>query len=334
MSLLITMLQFASNYVNITVEERYIVLHAKKSLLYNTGEPWGKKSSSGLFDVTMGSIDGAETRELVGVYLLHNIRDTHDCNFGLHREDGLGITNASRRQTRKVKKNLCDIFDKYGLKITIKANKKIINFLDVSLNLSTGTYTPFNKSNKIPLNINKKSNHPPPIISNIPQSTNRRLSEIVSTKQHHSIWKPSTTAVTCTSSHFLQTSQPKLQTLRAKIGRETSFGTTPHLASTFLLTSGVLSLDYLTRNPPRSMCYVRSLTETPLRSAIVACQTSNKTSTATTNPSYTRRSCRQHLAIIEWKQNALWVETASKNPLFTKRPSRQKIITLPRPTCD
>ena len=35
-------------------------------------------SSSGLFDVTMGSFDGAETCELVGAYLLHNIRDTHD----------------------------------------------------------------------------------------------------------------------------------------------------------------------------------------------------------------------------------------------------------------
>ena len=57
---------------------RDIILQAKKSLLYNTGEPWGKKSSSGLFDVTMGSFDGAETRELVGVYLLHIVRDAHD----------------------------------------------------------------------------------------------------------------------------------------------------------------------------------------------------------------------------------------------------------------
>ena len=61
MSLLNTVLQFASAYVNITDEKRHIILHAKKSLLYNTGEPWGKKTSSGLFDVTMGSFDGAET---------------------------------------------------------------------------------------------------------------------------------------------------------------------------------------------------------------------------------------------------------------------------------
>jgi len=130
----------------------------------------GKKSSSGLFDVTMGSFDGAETCELLGAYFLHNITDTHDYNFGLYRDDGLGITKALPCQTEKIKKNLCDIFGKHGLKITIKANKKII--LDVSLNLSTGTHTPFNKPN-IPLYINQKSNHTPRIIGNIPQSINR-----------------------------------------------------------------------------------------------------------------------------------------------------------------
>ena len=178
MSLLNTALQFASTYVNITDEERHIILHAKKSLLYNTGEPWGKKTSSGLFDVTMGSFDGAETCELVGAYLLHNIKDTHEYDFGLYRDDGLGITKASPHQTEKIKKDLCNIFGKHGLKITIEANKQIVNFLDVSLNLSDGTHMPFNKPNNIPLYINKKSNHPPRIISNIPQSINRRLSEI------------------------------------------------------------------------------------------------------------------------------------------------------------
>ena len=37
---------------------------------------------------------------------------------------------------------------------------------------------PYNKPNNIPLYVNKKSNHPPRIIDNIPQSINRRLSEI------------------------------------------------------------------------------------------------------------------------------------------------------------
>ena len=101
MSLLNTALQFASNYVNITDEERHIILHAKKYLPHNTGGPWGKKSSSGRFDVTMGSFDVAETCELVGAYILSNIRDTHDYNFGLHRGGGLGVTKGLAPSNRK-----------------------------------------------------------------------------------------------------------------------------------------------------------------------------------------------------------------------------------------
>jgi hypothetical protein len=32
-----------------------IIKHDRKSLLFNTGKPWTKKDSEGLFDVTMGS---------------------------------------------------------------------------------------------------------------------------------------------------------------------------------------------------------------------------------------------------------------------------------------
>ena len=48
-------LDFASNYDNITDDERNIILHAKKSCLFNDKERWGKKESTNLFDVTMGS---------------------------------------------------------------------------------------------------------------------------------------------------------------------------------------------------------------------------------------------------------------------------------------
>jgi hypothetical protein len=72
-------LDFASKYDNIyiTDTEREIILHAKKSCLYTTraSTTWGKKLSSisNLFDVTMGSFDGAESYELVGSFLLHLI---------------------------------------------------------------------------------------------------------------------------------------------------------------------------------------------------------------------------------------------------------------------
>ena len=72
----------------------------------------------------MGSYDGAESCELVGAFLLHKIKEKHGNNFGLYRDDGLGITNATPRQVELIKKDLCTIFSEHGLKITIEANKK------------------------------------------------------------------------------------------------------------------------------------------------------------------------------------------------------------------
>ena len=108
----------------------------------------------------MGSFDGAESCELVCTYLLHNI------NIIMYRDDRLGVTKASPRQAELIKKELCSIFAKHGLKITIEANKKVVNFLDVTLNLANGKYLPYNKPGNIPLYVNKKSNHPPRIIEN------------------------------------------------------------------------------------------------------------------------------------------------------------------------
>ena len=176
-------LDFASNYDNITDEEREIIMHAKTSCLHSSGNYWGKRTSSSLFDVTMGSFDGAESCELVGSYLLHLITTKHGNNFGLYRDDGLGVIKATAREIENIKKDLCSIFNKYGLKITIEANKKIVNFLDVTLNLSTVKYQPYAKPNNIPLYVHKKSNHPPNILRNIPLSINKRLTEISSDEE-------------------------------------------------------------------------------------------------------------------------------------------------------
>ena len=73
--LLAAALEFASKHVTICDDERHIILQAKSSLLYNSGKPWSKRTSSNLFDVTVGSYDGAESCELVGTYLLHNIKE-------------------------------------------------------------------------------------------------------------------------------------------------------------------------------------------------------------------------------------------------------------------
>lgn len=52
---------FVTNYVNISDDYHYIILEAKLSLLFNNRNPWQKTNTNTLFNVTMGSYNGAET---------------------------------------------------------------------------------------------------------------------------------------------------------------------------------------------------------------------------------------------------------------------------------
>ena len=68
------------------------------------------------------------------------------------------------------------IFAKNNLKITADANKKVVNFLDVTLDLNTGKFKPYSKPPTTPLYVHSQSNHPPNILTNIPAAINWRLS--------------------------------------------------------------------------------------------------------------------------------------------------------------
>ena len=148
--LLSSALSFASKYDTISDDEKHIILQAKQSTLYNRGSPWSKRDGNSKFDVTMGSFDGAETCELIGLYLLSQLQHL-DINIGLYRDDGLAACHKTPRQVELLKKKICAIFAKNNLHITIDANKKIINFLDITLDLATGTYSPYMKPNNTPL---------------------------------------------------------------------------------------------------------------------------------------------------------------------------------------
>jgi hypothetical protein len=130
----------------------------------------------------MGSYDGAETCELVGLLLLSELQ-TLNINIGLYRDDGLAACTGSPRQIENIKKRLCNTFSKHKLRITIEANKKSADFLDINLDLRTGYHKPFMKPNNTPLYVHSLSNHPPAIIKNIPESINQRLSQITTNEE-------------------------------------------------------------------------------------------------------------------------------------------------------
>ena len=115
----------------------------------------------------------------MGNFLLSQLQDVN-INVGLYRDDGLAITDATPRDTENIKKEICRTFNKNGLRITIEANKQVINFLDVTFNLNRSTYQPFTKPNTSLQYVHRESNHPPITTKNIPAGINKRLSSLSS----------------------------------------------------------------------------------------------------------------------------------------------------------
>ena len=67
--------------------------------------PWTKKNSDSMFDVTMGSYDGAETCKLIGVYMLSLISTQFRDEVRLYRDDGRAVCKAAPRKMEKQSKN-------------------------------------------------------------------------------------------------------------------------------------------------------------------------------------------------------------------------------------
>ena len=117
----------------------------------------------------MGSYDGAESCDIVGLFILSQM-DNLNIDVGLYRDDGLGASDAPPRQLEIIKKKICAIFKKHELGITIEANKKVVDFLDITMNLDENTFKPFIKPNDTPyMSIGKATTHP------LSQKTSQRL---------------------------------------------------------------------------------------------------------------------------------------------------------------
>ena len=97
----------------------------------------------------MGSFDGAEICELVGLYIQSKLEKIlPKLNFGLYRDDGLALLrNLNGQETEKVRKNIIRVFKDIAFSLEIETNLKEVDFLDVSLNLRNRTHRPYKKPN-------------------------------------------------------------------------------------------------------------------------------------------------------------------------------------------
>ena len=145
----------------------------------------GQRKGEDNFDVAQGAYDSAEICDIVGLFLLSELKKQKlNANLGIYRDDGLGVSSATPRQVDKIKKKICEVYRQHGLSLTVEnVNKNVVQFLDVELNLEKNTYKPFIKENDVPLYVHSDSNHPPVVLKNIPESINRRLSALSSSEE-------------------------------------------------------------------------------------------------------------------------------------------------------
>ena len=99
-----------------------VLVHSRKYFLFSSQNYWVKKTGPN-FDVTMGCLDGAESCELVGLFLLHKLEPIiNKTHIGLYRDDGLAVLNSPGSEFDRVRKDIVRIFKEMGLRVTIKTN--------------------------------------------------------------------------------------------------------------------------------------------------------------------------------------------------------------------
>ena len=86
----------------------------------------------------MGAYDGGKVCDLVGNYLLYDLSKLYEKNdIGLYKNNGMAdFKNKSGPESEKIKKSIQSTFRENELKITIQYNLKIVDYLDVTFNLT------------------------------------------------------------------------------------------------------------------------------------------------------------------------------------------------------
>ena len=169
---------WAQNLVHISEDEIETIL--KTSLLLDGRDFLGKKGDDN-FDIQMDAWDSAESTDIVGLFLLSKVKNLkvnkQSVNSGKYRDDGLLVSRMTARNSDRFKKKLHELYGYYGLRLKIEnCNVKIVNFLDITLNLNRGTYHLYMKPNNILKYINSQSNHPQASVKNTVKNISNRLS--------------------------------------------------------------------------------------------------------------------------------------------------------------
>ena len=174
-------LDWASTFEEISEEDKELFLYARMSILVHDGTTWVKKGDVN-FDVTMGAFDGAECCDLVGLFLLSKLQHL-PIKVGAYRDDVLSVCNLAPYQVEKVKQQVVEVFQQYGLKVKAMANARVCNFLDIQLDLSNEVHRPYTKPGTHLEYVHVNSNHPKHVTKHAVSEIGKRLSLLSSTEE-------------------------------------------------------------------------------------------------------------------------------------------------------
>ena len=82
-----------------------------------------------MFDVTMGSYDGAETCELIGTYMLSLIASKFKDEVGLYRDDGLAVCKTTPKEIEKTKKEVSNVFKSEAYHLEANKSDPMLGFI-------------------------------------------------------------------------------------------------------------------------------------------------------------------------------------------------------------
>ena len=182
-TLLLEAVTWARKFTQITDKELQIILHSRKSFMFFNKDPWTKVKNPD-FDCGIGSLDSCEVSELVGFFLLDRLKAfVKKENQILFRDYWLGVVKLTGPQVNRLIRKLIGFFDGYGLKITVQANVRRTDYLDILFDLESGLHRPFRKDDNVPCYINVQSNHPPHITRNLPEMISKRVSMLSSNQE-------------------------------------------------------------------------------------------------------------------------------------------------------
>lgn len=171
---LLEALYFANGFV--TPEQMDIILCCRRSILFHNGEAWIKKIKKDGFDVSQGLFDGTRVSELISLHIFYEInRIVHINNHGLYRDDRLMTAPDNRKTNDNIRKVLFKLLKSLVFETEVDMKKKIDKYLNVELNLQTGSVSSCMKPNTKLKYGNVRSN-PTSIIKQISKRIESRLS--------------------------------------------------------------------------------------------------------------------------------------------------------------